>query len=89
MMMEEMGSYINIKIIKLMEINLPDRGVFKNFGKLEQPKFLNRKYFPNIRNIHQFEYTHEHPTDYKTSFQSFRPFDKKEYKYTKANKNSN
>lgn len=51
-----------------MEINKPDLGVFKGMGKLESAKFENRKYFPNLRNIHQFEYTHSHPNTYKTSF---------------------
>ena len=72
-----------------MEINLPDKGVFSGLGKLETAKFMNRKYFPNLRNIHQFQYTHDHANSYKTSFQSFRPYDKKEYIYHKANKNSN
>jgi hypothetical protein len=37
-----------------MEINEPDKGVFKGFGNLEAKRFANRKYFPNIRNINQF-----------------------------------
>lgn len=37
-----------------MEVNKPDRGVFRGMGKLEGAKFINKKYFPNIRNIHQF-----------------------------------
>ena len=37
-----------------MEVNQPDRGVFKGIGKLETAKHVNRKYFPNIRNMHQF-----------------------------------
>lgn len=37
-----------------MEINLPDKGIFKGIGKLETKRYMNRKYFPNIRNMHQF-----------------------------------
>ena len=37
-----------------MEINKPDRGVFKGIGSLEVERHINKKYFPRIRNIHQF-----------------------------------
>ena len=54
-----------------MEINKPDKGVFKGFGRLEEEHHINRKYFPRVRNIHQFEYTHQHANDYLTSFERF------------------
>ncbi len=38
----------------LMEINEPEKGIFKGIGKLEVKRFANRKFFPNIRNINQF-----------------------------------
>lgn len=56
---EDQVSYIYL--IKIMEVNLPDKGVFRGLGRLETVKFANRKFFPNVRNIHQFNYTHEHP----------------------------
>lgn len=37
-----------------MEVNKPDKGVFKGMGKLEMNQSINRKYFPKIRNVHQF-----------------------------------
>lgn len=61
-------------IIKIMEVNKPDRGIFKGMGKLEIKRQINRKYFPMLRNQHQFDYTHSHTNDYKTSFQAFKPF---------------
>jgi hypothetical protein len=54
-----------------MEINKPDKGVFKGIGSLDQYHPNNKKYFPRIRNIHQFDYTHHHRNDYTTSFQKF------------------
>lgn len=44
----------NSILIKLMEVNVPDKGVFKGMGKLETNQFINKKHFPRIRNIHQF-----------------------------------
>jgi len=40
-------------------------------GRLENEAHNNKKYFPRVRNIHQFEYTHSHNNDYLTSFQRF------------------
>lgn len=57
-----------------MEVNLPDKGVFKGMGKLETNQFINKRNFPRIRNIHQFDFTHSHNNDYKTSFQNFKNY---------------
>ena len=37
-----------------MEVNKPDRGIFKGIGKLEVSTFVNKKHFPRVRNVHQF-----------------------------------
>ena len=37
-----------------MEINKPDEGIMRGIGPLEKGQFINRKFFPNIRNQHQF-----------------------------------
>jgi hypothetical protein len=37
-----------------MEINKPDRGVFKGMGRLQTDEHINKKYFPKARNINQF-----------------------------------
>ncbi len=54
-----------------MEINKPDKGLFKGIGGLQVDLHINKKYFPNVRNIHQFDYTHQHKNNYVTSFQRF------------------
>ena len=54
-----------------MEINKPDQGVLKGMGRLEVEKHINRKYFPKIRNVEQFEFSHHHPNTYKSTFQRF------------------
>lgn len=54
-----------------MEINLPDRGVFKGMGRLEQDTHDNKKHYPGRRNIHQFQYTHGHQNNYLSSFVHF------------------
>lgn len=74
-----------------MEINKPDAGVFKGIGQLEVNKHINKKYFPKVRNIHQFEYTHHHKNDYLSSFQRFFSNNKpqKVAPYEKVKQNSN
>lgn len=73
-----------------MEVNKPDKGVFKGMGQLENNKFINRKFFPNLRNQHNFAYTHNHHNDYKTcDKQSFKKIDRKFYDYTKVKVNGN
>lgn len=37
-----------------MEINQPDRGIFKGIGSLDKYVNINKKNFPLIRNKHQF-----------------------------------
>lgn len=54
-----------------MEINKPDQGVLKGMGRLEVEQHINRKYFPKIRNIHQFDLTHHHPNTTATTCQRF------------------
>lgn len=54
-----------------MEINKPDKGLFKGMGKLQGDQHINKKYFPRVRNIHQFEFTHNHHNDYISSFERF------------------
>ena len=54
-----------------MEINKPDLGVFKGIGPLQIHKNINKKYFPKIRNINQFDFTHHHKNDYLSSFERF------------------
>lgn len=73
-----------------MEINKPDLGIFKGMGRLETPKFINRKPFPHIRNKHQFEYTHNHPNQHKSLFSTFhKRFPSTEYRYEKMKNNPN
>lgn len=73
-----------------MEVNKPDKGVFKGMGQLEVNRFINRKFFPNLRNQHQFAYTHNHANDYKTcDKQALKKFDKRYYDYTKTKVVSN
>lgn len=72
-----------------MEINLPNKGIFKGIGKLQARKPLKKKPFPEHNNIHNFEFTHNHPTNYKTSFQNFMRFDQSAYKNQKVKKNAN
>lgn len=72
-----------------MEVNVPDKGVFKGMGRLETNPFINKKHFPRIRNLHQFDYTHSHQNDYKTSFQTFKPYENRFYKYDRVKKNRN
>ena len=50
-----------------MEINKPDKGVFKGFGKLAPLTITQRKPFPHIRNRSDFSCSVEFPNDYKTS----------------------
>ena len=57
--------------VLLMEINKPEQGVLKGMGRLEIDQHINRKYFPRIRNVHQFEYTHHHPATTATTCQRF------------------
>lgn len=64
-----------------MDVNLPDKGVFKGIGPLERFVANNKKYFPNQRNIQQFAYTHGHNNDYSTVHKKFdlgRSFSKPE-----------
>jgi hypothetical protein len=42
-----------------------------------------------MRNIHNFEYTHGHHNDYKTSMRVFKEFDRNSYKYVRVRKNAN
>ena len=44
-----------------MEINQGDKGIFKGLGALQKVDFTNRRFFPSIRNRHQFDYSHHHP----------------------------
>ena len=39
--------------------------------------------------MHQFEYTHSHQNDYKTSFQNFKNYEGKFYKFDLVKKNRN
>ena len=72
-----------------MEINKPDRGVFRGMGKLQESIPCNKKYFPNIRNIHGFQYTHHHPNSYATSFQKFFTPQKINHPPSRPKKNPN
>lgn len=72
-----------------MEINKPDKGLFRGIGALEREQFNNKKYFPRLRNIHQFEYTHAHSNSYVTSFQRFFTTTKHTPPTTKPKTNTN
>lgn len=72
-----------------MEVNQPNKGIFKGMGKLESNRFINRKYFPRVRNVHGFDFSHHQPNDYQTSFQLFKEFDKKFYALDRVKKNRN
>ncbi len=37
-----------------MEINMPDKGVFKGIGNLDKTLNINKKNFPLLRNKQQF-----------------------------------
>ena len=54
-----------------MEINKPDLGVFKGIGRLEITTNVNRKFFPNVRNIHHFDLSHNHRNEYRTNYSTF------------------
>lgn len=58
-------------------------------GLLQVDTHHNRKYFPKIRNIHQFEYTHHHPNNYASTFQKFFSNNKHAEKVERAKKNTN
>jgi hypothetical protein len=72
-----------------MEINKPDSGIFRGLGNNERAHICNRKYFPNLRNIHNFQYTHGHRNDYKTTMKIFSQFDPNGCKYLRVRKNAN
>ena len=73
-----------------MEINKPDEGIMRGMGKLEVPRFINKKFFPSVRNQHQFEFTHNHRNEYKTTFASTnKSYLPKDYHYEKVKKNHN
>ena len=72
-----------------MDINKPDRGVFRGMGQLEGSNIQNRKNFPRIRNAHQHEYTHLHRNDYMTSFQRYFTTNKNTTTTQKVKGNSN
>lgn len=54
-----------------MEVNLPDKGLFKTMGKNEKILNLTKKNFPLIRNKHQFQYTHNHGDTYQSTTNYF------------------
>lgn len=55
-----------------MEVNLPDKGLFKTMGKNAISLNLTKKNFPHIRNKHQFQYTHNHGDNYQTTTKYFQ-----------------
>lgn len=54
-----------------MEVNQPDRGIFKGIGSLDKHLDTSKKNFPLIRNKHQYQYTHNHGNMYQSSFNYF------------------
>jgi hypothetical protein len=49
-----------------MEINLPERGIFRGMGKLDFNSNRNKKPFPKLTNINQSEMSHNHSCSYET-----------------------
>lgn len=55
-----------------MEVNLPEKGIFKGIGKLERTLNINKKNFPSLRNQHQFAYTHNHGNLFQSTTNYFQ-----------------